>query len=114
EDPLPAEGVGQRAADQRADRDGAADGRAPDAERGPALASVEFLRQQGERRREHGGASDALEAAGEVEQGGIAREPAEERGEAEDGDAGRERAPAPKPIGQRPGGEQESGERQGV
>ena len=71
------------AADQRPDRDRAADRRAPDAERGRALAALELLRDQRQRgARTSPRAPIALQAAGEVEDGRVAGEPAGERGEA--------------------------------
>ena len=65
------------AADQRADRDRAADRRPPDADRVAALAPLELLRDQRQGGREHRRAADALQAAGEVEDGRVAGEPAE-------------------------------------
>ena len=53
EDPPPAGVLGEEAADERADRDGEPDRRAPDPERGAALAPVELLREDRERDREH-------------------------------------------------------------
>ena len=60
------------------------------------------------------GAADPLQAAGEVEQGRVAGDPAEERGEGEDREAEREDAAAAEPVAERAGGEQEGGERQRV
>ena len=81
EDPLPAEALGEDAADQRPDRDGAADGRAPDPDRLGALAALELLGDQRQRGREHRRGAGALEAAAEVQQRRVAGEAAEERGE---------------------------------
>ena len=81
EDPAPAGVLGQEAADERADRDGEPDRRAPDPERGAALAAVELLREDRERDREHRRAADALEAAGEVEEEGSGGRAAEGGGE---------------------------------
>ena len=53
EDPLPAEVLGDHAADQRADRDRAADRRPPDAERGRPVLAVELLADQRQRGGEH-------------------------------------------------------------
>ena len=114
EDPLPAEALGDDAADQRPDRDGAADRRAPDAERRRPVFAVELLADQGQRGGEHPGAADPLQAAGEVEQGRVLGDAAEERGEGEDPEADREDAPAPEPVAERAGGEQEGGEGQRV
>ena len=84
EDPLPAEALGDQAADQRPDRDGAADRRPPDAERRRPVVAVELLRDQRQRGREHRRAADALQPAGQVEQRRVAGDAAEERGEGED------------------------------
>ena len=86
EDPAPAGPLRQCAADERADRDRRADRRAPDPERGPALAPVKLLREDGERDREHRRAAHALEAAGEVQEEGRGGRPAEGRGKREDAD----------------------------
>src|SRR5437867_4215930 len=77
-------------------------------------APEKLLRQERQRGREHRGAPNPLEAAREVEHGGVTRETAEERGEAEEADAGHEGAPAPEAVGQRPGGQEKAGERQRV
>ena len=82
------------AADQRPDRDRAADRRAPDAEGRRPVVAVELLADQRQRGREHPGAADSLQAAGEVEEGRVAGDPAEERGEREDPEADREDAAA--------------------
>src|SRR4029079_4122623 len=72
EDPLPAEAVGDDSADERADRDRAADRGPPDADSGRALATLELLRDQGQRGREHRRSAGALQAAREVEDGRVA------------------------------------------
>ena len=114
EDPLPAEALGDDAADQRPDRDRAADHGSPDAERGRPVFAVELLADQGQRGGEHPGAADALQPAREVEQGRVLGDAAEERGEGEDPEPDREHAPAPEPVAERAGGEQEGGEGQRV
>ena len=88
--------------------------RPPDAERGRPVFAVELLADQRQRGGEHPGAADPLQAAGEVEQGRVLGDPAEERGEGEDPEADREDAPAPEPVAERAGGEQEGGEGQRV
>ena len=102
------------AADQRPDRDRAADRRAPDAEGRRPVFAVELLADQRQRGREHPRPADALQAAGEVEQGRVVGDAAEERGEGEDPEADREDAPAAEPVAERAGGEQEGGEHQRV
>ena len=115
EDRLPAERVGERAADQRPDRDGAADRRPVDAERGAALAPAgELLGDQGERDGEHDRAADSLERARDVEEGRVRRERAEQRGRREDRQADHEDAAAAEPVGERAGGEDEGRERERV
>ncbi len=101
EDPLPAEVLGDDAADEGADRDRAADRRSPDAERRRPVFAVELLPDQRQRGGEHPGAADPLQPACEVEQGRITGDPAEERGEGEDGEPDREDAPAAKPVAER-------------
>ena len=82
EDRLPAEAVGQQAADQRPDRDGDPDRRSVYAHRHAAFgAAGELLGDEGEGDGEHDRAADALQAAGEVEEGRVGREAAEQRGE---------------------------------
>ena len=114
EDPFPAEVLGDQAADQRADRDGAADRRSPDAERGGAVAAVELLPEQGERGGEHRRAADPLQPARQVEQGRVAGDAAEEGGEGEEAEPEREDAAAAQAVAERAGGEQEGGEHQRV
>jgi hypothetical protein len=115
EHPLPAEPVGEHAADERPDGDGHADRGAVGAHRGAALATGgELLRDQGERDREHDRAADALHGTGQVEERRIGREPGQQRRDGEHDEADREHAPAPEPVGERPGGEHERGERQRV
>ena len=115
EDRLPPEAVGEEAADQRADRDGAADRGAVDAHRHPAFgAAGELLGDEREGDGEHDRAADALQATGEVEEGRVGGERAEQRGEGEDREADREDASAAQPVGQRAGGEDQGGEREGV
>ena len=87
---------------------------APDAERRRPVFAVELLADQRQRGREHPGAADALQPAGEVEQRRVAGDPAEERGEGEDPEADREDAAAPEPVAERAGGQQEGGEHQRV
>jgi len=115
EDRLPAEAVGEGAADQRPDRHRDPDRGTVDPHRGAALAAGrELLGDQRQRDREHHRAADALQAAGEVEEGRVGRQRAEQRGDREDREAEGEDAPAAEPVGERAGGQQEHRERQDV
>ena len=95
EDPLPAQQVGEDAAEQQAEGAAAGRDRAPDAERLRALLA---LREGGGDDRERGGgderAAEALERPGADEPALRRREPVEQRGGREDRDA-REEQPAP-------------------
>ena len=114
EDPAPAGAVDEQAADDGADgQRGAGDG-APHAEREAALATLELVREQGERGGEHGRRSDALGAARDVEGEPGARRAARCREQCEGEQAGGEdRSPAD-PVGERAGREQRRGEGEGV
>jgi len=100
---------------ETADRDRHPDRRSVDAHRHPALtAAGELLGDEGEGDREHDRAADALQAAGNVEEGRVGGDRAEQRGDGEDPQPDDEYAPAAEPVGQRPRGEDERGEREGV
>ena len=114
EDRLPADGGGQRTADERAERHGDADRRAVDGGGERALRSAPLLREQRERHGEHDRAADALQRPREIEHRRGGRQPAQQRGEREDPDADGEHALAPETIGQRPRRQHERGERQRV
>ena len=114
EDRLPADRLDQHAADHRADRDGAADRGAPDADRGAAVAAAVGRREQGQRRGEHHRPADALQPAREVEHERRGREPAQRGGGREHREADEEHAAAADPVGDRAGREQERRERQRV
>jgi hypothetical protein len=114
EDPLPAESVGERPADQRPYRDRAADRRAPGGDSGAALGALELLGDQRQRGREHRGATDPLEAPREVEEGRVGSQAAEQRSEREHPDADHEQPPPPEAIGERAHGQREGGEEQRV
>src|SRR5262249_28590050 len=103
-----------RAADERADRDGAADGRSPERDRRAALTSLELLPDERERGREQAGAADALQPAREVEEQRRRGDATEQRREGEDGDARDEYALAPEVVGQRAAREEEHRQRQRV
>ncbi len=74
----------------------------------------ELLGDQGQGDGEHDRAADALQGAGEVEEGRVGRERAEQRGEREDPQPDREDAAAAEAVGERAGGEHERGERERV
>jgi hypothetical protein len=115
EDRLPAERVGECAADERADRHGDADRRAVHAHRRAPLATGrELLRDQGQRHGEHHRPADALERPRQAEEGRIGRQGAQQRGEREDRQAGAEHATAPEAVGQRAGCQDERAQRQRV
>ncbi len=86
EDPAPREPRGEHPAGERPDRDRRADRRAPDAERGAALAAVELLREERERGREHHRAADALDPARDDQEERVVRGAARGRGEREEDD----------------------------
>ena len=102
EDPLPAERLRQRAADERPDCDPDADRGTPVGDRLAAGRAGELLGDQRERGREHRGAADALDPPRHVEEDRAGREAAEERGEREDRDAADEDPLAPEAVGERP------------
>ena len=79
EDPAPREPRREHPAGERADRDGGADHRAPEAERRAALAPVELLREEGERGREHHRPADPLDAARDDQEERVVGEPARRR-----------------------------------
>ena len=80
----------------------------------PFGAAGELLGDQRQGDGEHHRAADALQAAGKVEEGRVGGERAEQRGEREDPQPDREHAPAPEPVGQRAGGEDECRQGEGV
>ncbi|MBN9624249.1 MAG: hypothetical protein J0H06_15095 [Actinobacteria bacterium] len=115
EDRLPAEAVGEQAADQRPDRDRHADRGTVDAHRhAPFGAAGELLGDQREADREHDRAADSLQAAGEVEEGGVGRERAEQRGGGEDRQPADEDAAPAEAVGERARCQHQRGERERV
>ena len=114
EDRLPADAVGEHAADQRADRDRGAGDRAPHAERGAAVAALEGGGQQRQRGREHERAADALQRAREVEHQRRPGERAQRRGDGEDRDPDHEDPAAAEEVGERAAREQQRRERERV
>jgi hypothetical protein len=63
---------------------------------------------------EHYRPADALDGAGDVEEGRIGRKTRSQRGDREDRQPGGEHAPAAEPVGEHAGGQHECGERQRV
>ena len=114
EDRRPAERLGQRASDERADGDRRAGRRAPQAERRAALAAVELLREQGERGREHRRPADPLRAAGEDQERSARGDRAQHRRDREAHEADREDHPAAEQVRERARRQQQRGERQRV
>ena len=115
EDPLPAEPVGDRAADQP--RGGGADAadRGPDAERLVALgALLERGRQDRQRGRRHDRRRHALHDAGGDQRRGGPGQPAAERGEREQCGADHEHAPPPEQVGRAPAEQQQAAEAEQV
>ena len=101
EDPLPAERVDERAADERPDGHRDADRGAVDAHRHAALAAGgELLCHERERDREHDRAADALDRAGHVQEGRVGRQARGERRHGEDRQAEREDAAATQAVGE--------------
>ena len=88
---------------------------AVDPHRHPAFgAAGELLGDQRQGDGEHDRAADALQAAGEVEEGRVGRQRAEQRGDGEDAEADREDAAAAEPVGERAGGQHQRRQREGV
>jgi len=114
EDPAPGKPRGQSAADERADGNGDTGRRSPDAEGGPAFASVELLRQEGEGGREHDRPADSLSRAREDEEERRGRGAAERGGGREEEDAADEDALPSEQIGERSCVEHEGREGQRV
>ena len=115
EDPLPAEQVGQHAAEQQAERAAARRDRAPDAER---LRPVLALRERRRDDRQRGGgderAAESLQPARRDEPGVRRGEAVEQRREREDRDAHQEQPAAPEQVARAPAEQQEAAEHQRV
>ena len=100
--------------DQRPDCHGAADRRPPDSEGGGAVLAVELLPDQRQRGREHPRAADSLQPPGEIEEGRVVGDPAEQRGEGEDPEPDREDAAPAEAVAERARRQQKGGEGQRV
>ena len=114
EDRLPADPLGEHAADERADRPPPRRWWRPRARtrcrgRGPVGRG-----EQGERGGEHERAADALQRAREVERERRAGEPAQHRGDREDDEADHEHEPPADAVGERAARQQQRGERERV
>src|SRR5262249_27852581 len=115
EDPLPAQRVGQDAAEQDAgDRADRAD-RAPEAEGGVALLALgEGRGQDGERRGRDQGRSEALQRAGADQRALAPGEPGEQRREGEQEQSGDEDATSADEVGDASAEEEEASEEERV
>src|SRR6185436_3261850 len=102
EDPLPAEPVDEQAARERADEQGDARGRAPQAHGRAAAVWRERARDDGHRLRRHEGRAEALHRAEGDERAERAREAAAERGEREDREADEVDVLRPEPVAEAP------------
>ena len=98
EDPPPGQPTGQGPAEHRSDRHGDAGDRAEHSERDSALARREGVGEQRQRGREHDRAADALEGAGQREEGRVGGEAAEGGPDREHDDADREHQPSPDQV----------------
>jgi hypothetical protein len=111
EDPLPAQQVGEDAAEQQAERAAARRDRAPHAER---LGAVVALGKRGGDDRQRGGgderAAEALQPAGDDEPGVGRREAVQQRGGREDPDAPQEQPAPAEQVAGAPAEQQEAAE----
>ena len=115
EDPLPAEVLGQHAAEQHARRAARARHRAPDAQRLVALGALrEHVRDHRQRGRREDRGAEALHRAPDDQLRLARREAAEQRGDREQHETTHEQAPAAEQVGHSPAEQQEAAERQRV
>ena len=115
EDPVPAQDVGQDAAEQHADRPAAGQHEAEDAHRLRALGGLgEQHHDQRERDGRDHRAAEALHRAGDDQDFLGAGQPAGERRHREDDDAGHEQAPVPEQVAEPAAEQQEPAEREQV
>ncbi len=114
EDPTPADVGRERASDERPDRDGSTDRRAPDPERGAPLAAVELLRDDRERDGEHRGPADSLHTPRHDQPVRRLRRAAQGRSQREEGDPAEEDTLASSYVAERAGVEQRRREGKGV
>src|SRR5690606_18756435 len=115
EDPVPAERVGEDAAEHLADGGACRAGEAEDGDGLGALAGVgeqrhEDAQADGGRHR----AADALEEAGGDQYGGRGGRAGQQRGGGEDGDSGEEHAPAADQVAEPAGQQEQAAERDEV
>ena len=114
EDPLPGDALHDRAADERAERDGQAADAAPGAERDTAAIRRHRGREDRQRERQHDRAAEPLDRAGRDQ---LVRRPGERgqgRAAGEDRKADREEPPAAEAVAERGAGEEQDGEGEGV
>ena len=114
EDPAPVDVLGDRAADERAERERHRGYAGPDSDRSPALPRWERGGDDRQRRRVHQRCAHTLHDARADQHAGAVREPAEERRRGEDHEPGDEDAPAAEHVGELAAGEEQHSERQGV
>ena len=115
QDPLPAEQVGENAAEQRARGAPGPGHRAPDPEGAVALLALgEAGGEDGQRRGRHHGAAESLGGPGGDQHALALRQPADQRCAGEQQQAGDEDAPSPQQVGRAAAQEQEAGEGQRV
>src|SRR5260221_12072048 len=101
EDPRPAEGTGQRAAEQHACGAAAARGRSPDTEREVALpAFPKGGGQNRKRRRRQQCCSETLERTEADQRAFRPGKAVEQRADGEQGESGQEQAPPPEQVGE--------------
>ena len=114
EDPAPADGAGDGAADQRTDGHGTPDDAAVDTEGRAAVLALERLCDQGEGGGEHDGATHTLHGPRQIEHERVGRQAADQRRQGEEGQSAGEDLAATVNVADDPGGEEEGGQRQGV
>ena len=102
EDPLPAEAVHDRPADDRPGSERGSADRSPDAQRLAPLGAGELLGEQGQRGGEDRGRAESLRSASKVQRERRGSEGARERGGAEDGEPPDEDPPAAEPVSESP------------
>ena len=106
--------AGDGAADQRTDGHRAAGHRAEDAEGGTPVLALKGLGDQGQGGGEHDGATDPLDAPGQVEHERVGGEATDQRGQGEHAKPDGEDDAAPEHVAHHAGGEEERRQRQGV
>ena len=114
EDPFPAQGVHEHAAEDRADQRGDAGDRAPQAHGRAAAGVGEHAGNERHGLRAHHGGAQALHHARGDQRFDVGREPAPQRGEREDGQADQEDVARAEPVAQAPGDQQRHRKRQQV